>query len=78
MLHPRLTDAGIYTLLWTQHVGLWIALFYLVAAVATSLIVRTGLGDYLRQSTGFLRLCTLRRIGDAEHDPDCVSGRNRG
>jgi len=43
MLHPRLTDAGIDTLLWTQHVGLWIALFYLVAAVSTSLIVRTGL-----------------------------------
>jgi hypothetical protein len=40
MRHPRLTDVGVYILVCLQHVGLWIALAWLIAAVSTSLLVR--------------------------------------
>jgi hypothetical protein len=46
MVHPRLTDAGIYILLWMQHAGLWLAFFYLLSGITVSLTVRTTLAIF--------------------------------
>jgi hypothetical protein len=46
MRHPRLTDVGIYILVWLQHVGLWIGLTWLLAAISASILVRTVLAIF--------------------------------
>lgn len=44
---PQLTDAGISILLLLQHAGFWLAAFYLIAGISSSLAVRVVLALFI-------------------------------